>query len=224
MSVPLDCFMGGSAVVVVVLISYNMWSMMPPSVLFSWHPVLMTVAFPCLMMSGQWMYAVDPSWGLDKPSKRLYHRGFMLVGMVAMVAAYICILKDNLEGHVFLGYSFKDKRWQSAKSLAHAWIGTIVVVLVLVQSLAGMQKLQQLQTTGERTHTYHGKLGKVIMTLAIVNIILGIFFIGWTLGMKMYAALTIISGGLALWCPKPEEPKLTEDDAGESKPLVFSAA
>lgn len=224
MSVLLDCLMAGSAVVVVALMGYSIWSTMPPSVVFSWHPVLMTVAFPCLMMSGQWMYALDPSWGLDKPSRRWFHRGFMIAGVTAMLAGYICILQANLSEHVLLGYNFKTGGWQPSKYLAHCWIGTIVVVLVLVQAVSGMQKLHELQTTGARSHTYHGYLGKAILILSIVNILLGICFIGWTTAMKMYALLTVLSGAGCVGWPKPEASKLSEDEAGEIKPLVFSPA
>jgi len=145
------------------------------------------------MIPGQWVYAADPSWDIDKPSRRLYHRSFMVVGMLAMLAGYICIVVDNVGQGMFLGYNFKARHWQNAKYLAHCWIGTCTVVLVLVQALIGMLKLQTLQTTGSRSHTYHGWLGKAILTLATVNIVLGCWFIGWSLSMKIYAALTIIS-------------------------------
>ena len=54
---------------------------------FTWHPILMSIGFPCLMMLGRWAYVSDEIG--DKETQRSVHRGLMMLATLIAIAGYV---------------------------------------------------------------------------------------------------------------------------------------
>lgn len=202
---------------IVIVVAFGIFSKIPPSVWFAWHPVLMTLAFPCLMVGGRWMYALDSSWGLDKNQRRVGHRALMGSGAIAMIFGYICILVAHSTGgqSSYFGYDFKKSEWKEWKRVAHGWLGFGVIILVFAQAFMGAMKFKLLAKTGERIYTFHGQLGKVILSMAILNILLAVWFWSWGIPLKIVVVvLALLCGAFGTVWPKAENvPAVTGQDA-----------
>eukprot|EP00930_Biecheleria_cincta_P040249 TRINITY_DN27595_c0_g1_i2.p1 TRINITY_DN27595_c0_g1~~TRINITY_DN27595_c0_g1_i2.p1 ORF type:complete len:223 (-),score=29.22 TRINITY_DN27595_c0_g1_i2:127-795(-) len=162
-------------------------------VVFSWHPILMGVAFPCLMVLGRWSY-ISKTLG-DKASQRSVHRAFMSAAAVAAIAGYVCIFLSHLPAKKFFGYDFGNKTWGVPSRVAHSLLGYVVLLLVLAQACMGLAKAAGLDR-GERIFTFHGQLGKAIMLLALTVILLACVFWGWSLPFKLAVAACTASAML----------------------------
>mmetsp|Transcript_23208 Transcript_23208/g.43625 ORF Transcript_23208/g.43625 Transcript_23208/m.43625 type:complete len:216 (-) Transcript_23208:62-709(-) len=178
---------------------------------FTWHPILMSLAFPCLMVLGRWAY-VSESVG-EKPQQRSVHRSFMMLSATAGVAGYVMIFLSHVKTPSFFGYNFATHTWAVPSRIVHDFLGYSVLLLMLAQAVMGLMKLAKLQT-GERSFTFHGQLGKAIIVLGASNIVVACVFWSWTPTTK------IVIGGLALAAAlcgvlwpipvKPEAAPLTE--------------
>jgi len=180
---------------------------------FSWHPVMMTLAFPCFMVLGRWSYVTD-SLG-DKADQRGVHRTLMIVASVLVLLGYAAIFKAHWASKKFFGYDFVNKQWTTPTRIAHDLIGYAVVLLTLTQASTGLMKYSALQE-GIRRFTRHGDLGKAIMGLGGLNIFLALCFWTWSTGWKILLAV-LIEGTLALGILYPSY------KAPESAPLSESA-
>uniref|UniRef100_A0A7S1RRX4 Cytochrome b561 domain-containing protein n=1 Tax=Alexandrium catenella TaxID=2925 RepID=A0A7S1RRX4_ALECA len=183
---------------------------MDPKVWFGWHPVLMTLAFPCLMTLGRWSYLTGDSRPLT--SQRALHGILMGLGSLAMLLGYLAIFEAHLPQSKFFAYDFKAGAWSPDwKRVVHVYLGYALIVAVLAQAFMGARKLQVLGT-GQRVLTFHGSLGKAVILLACFNIIIAIRFWGWSTPMKVCLyALTIAAGVFgALW-PRPSKASEGED-------------
>lgn len=183
---------------------------MDPKVWFGWHPVLMTLAFPCLMTLGRWSYLTND----DRPltSQRALHGILMGLASLAMLLGYLAIFQAHLPQSKFFGYDFKAGAWSpDYKRIVHVYLGYALIFAVLAQALMGARKLQILGT-GQRVLTFHGNLGKGIVLLGLVNILIAIRFWAWSPVMKasLYA-LTIAAGVFAVVWPRPPKPNDGED-------------
>lgn len=178
---------------------------------FSWHPVLMGVAFPCLMVLGRWSY-ITQTLG-DKPAQRSVHRIFMMSAAVAAIAGYVCIFLAHAPSQKFFGYDFKQQTWGTPSRVAHSLLGYVVLGLVLAQACMGIAKAAGLERN-EKIFTFHGQLGKAIMGLALVVIILACAFWSWSLPFKLAvgacASAAILCG---IFCPSHVHPK------GDAEPV-----
>ena len=56
---------------------------------FTWHPILMTLAFSCCMVLGRWAYVTE-SIG-EKPKQRPVHRAFMILASLLAIGGYIAV-------------------------------------------------------------------------------------------------------------------------------------
>mmetsp|Transcript_132517 Transcript_132517/g.258142 ORF Transcript_132517/g.258142 Transcript_132517/m.258142 type:complete len:233 (-) Transcript_132517:489-1187(-) len=190
-------------------------SPMPASIWFTWHPILMSLAFPCLMTLGRWTYMMDPSWGMEKQSIRHLHRALMLAAVGILLVAYLCIFMSHLPGLMFFGYNFKTREWKPWARIAHVWFGYAAVVLTIAQAFMGMLKLAALQETGVRRFTFHGSLGKGIIILASLSFFAALrFWGGWGLGLKL--VLAMLAAFVAIYSsawPKPIDNKCDEETA-----------
>jgi len=185
------------------------------TVAFTWHPILMTIAFSNMMVVGRWAYITDSAE--DKWVSRWIHQIFMSLGMLVALAGYICILLPHLAKGSLFGYDYKKGSWASPARVAHGWIGYTVLLLVLAQVPMGVAKLQKLKLE-ERIFSFHGSMGKTIMVLATANMLIACHFWKWSLPMKIWIGamqvLALIFG--AFW---PRE----TDGAGEAASLLPTA-
>jgi len=232
MGVPTDIMVIAVSFMIPLLVALGMLSKaftpspMPVSIWFTWHPILMSLAFPCLMTLGRWTYLMDPSWGLDKEDRRQLHRAIMLAAVFILIVAYLCIFMAHLPGLMFFGYNFKTGAWKEWSRIAHAWFGYGAVMLALAQASMGMMKLSTLRETGERRFTFHGSLGKGIMILASLALFAAIWFWGgWGKGLKfVLVLLTACTATYSSIWPKSPWPKQVDAELDEEQTALAAEA
>lgn len=194
-----------------------------PSVWFGWHPVLMSIAFPCLMVLGRWSYVAGPEWGIEaKQSQRVLHAIFMGSAMIVMLAGYSCIIVAHYPNSQFFGFNFNTLEWSQWKRVIHVYTGYAAILCALQQAAVGALKFTTLQTTGIRSYTFHGQLGKLNIFLAGFSIAMAIWFWGWNRGMKklMLVVLGVIMAAVKLTPtppPKPEDTTLIQSDHNDAQ-------
>jgi len=183
---------------------------------FGWHPVLMSLSFGCLMPLGRLAYISEPSLlGLHSLQKRRrLHRLLMLLATAALIAGYLCIFKAHWPGRKFFGYDFKQGEWAEWKRVAHSWLGYVAILLSLSQAAMGLVKLQYL-ALGERRFTFHGLLGKAIMSVSLVAILLAVWFWKWSLVRKLLlVALIVMIALFGVWRPRTPAAASSSSDNG----------
>lgn len=158
---------------------------LPASGWFAWHPVFMSLAFPCLMPLGRWSYIGWADWSAGKPERRQLHRGIMGAAAFAAVLGYLFMFMAHLPGRVFFGHDFKTGEWHEWKRVLHVWVGYLTILLTVAQACMGIMKMSTWQEKGEKIMTFHGDLGKVIVGLGTLSMILAISFWGWSLAVKI---------------------------------------
>uniref|UniRef100_A0A7S1MSZ8 Cytochrome b561 domain-containing protein n=1 Tax=Alexandrium catenella TaxID=2925 RepID=A0A7S1MSZ8_ALECA len=203
-----------NAITVVVLVIVGLFTAAPgggqnAKHWFPWHPVLMTIAFPALMSLGRFTFLTNEVRSME--TRRKDHRLIMVVATVAMLFGYLCIFMAHLPKRRFFGYDFNTRQWGDYRRVAHAWLGYLLIFMVLAQSCTGIRKLSFLQA-GKRILVSHGNFGKTIIVLAGFNMLLAIRFWGWRndykVGMYIVTVLSVCFG--VIW-PRPET-KDGEDD------------
>ena len=178
---------------------------------FAWHPILMSIAFPCLMVLGRWAYVTE-SLG-DKQEQRSAHRGLMMLSSTVGILAYVAIFMAHVKTPSFFGYNFSTHTWAVPSRIIHDFLGYTVLLMMIFQAVVGLMKFWKLQA-GEKSFQFHGSLGKVIMILGAGNIVTACIFWGWSPAYKVLVAGLSLAAALcgALWpVPvKPESAPLTE--------------
>lgn len=199
-----------SCVAVVALVAVGMFGEvtgggLPRHIAFPWHPVLMSLAFPCLMVLGRLSYLSNPDYGPKAPEcRRSLHGLIMVCAVLAALAGYRCIFIAHLPAKNFFGYDFKKGEWAEYRRVIHGWLGYLLLALMLAQAIFGARKWQVLKTKGQRTLTFHGTLGKVILLLGAVEVLVATSFWGWSLKMKAFIyVLTTYLGLFSAFWPKP---------------------
>mmetsp|Transcript_81191 Transcript_81191/g.263144 ORF Transcript_81191/g.263144 Transcript_81191/m.263144 type:complete len:235 (+) Transcript_81191:98-802(+) len=202
---------------------------LPVSGWFSWHPVLMTMAFPGLMSIGRLSYVADSSWpGLEsKENRRKIHRIIMSLSVLAMLGGYLCIFKAHWPAQKFFGYDFKKGEWAAFARVAHAWIGYAAIALSLYQAGTGMAKMSAL-SQGQRVFTNHGTVGKCIMGTGLAAVLLATYFWAWSTSTKVAVAglsVAAVSSSFLLSTPdSKEERQPIIPSAEEGQPIMQSVA
>merc|ERR1719464_240517 len=158
------------------MFSHVQGGQMPARASFPWHPVLMTLAFPCLMTWGRHVYTAFEH--LPNYKRWRLHRSLMLGGGLAMLMGYLCIFLAHLPHRKFFGHNFDTGGWSEYKRILHAFIGYIVIFGVIMQSFMGFLKTR-LSTKAYKTFTFHGTLGKGILLLAALNMIIAVRMWAW---------------------------------------------
>mmetsp|Transcript_73029 Transcript_73029/g.136412 ORF Transcript_73029/g.136412 Transcript_73029/m.136412 type:complete len:220 (-) Transcript_73029:75-734(-) len=180
---------------------------------FPWHPVLMSLSFPCLMGLGRMANVTTVE--LSRDSRRMWHGIVMICAVAAAIFGYLCIFMAHWPKKKFFGYDFENQAWDPHWTrIAHAWCGYSILIASLVQGVFGPLKMRAL-STGQRMYTWHGKLGKLIMLGVIVVLCLAVNFWTWAMPLKIVLyVLVIASGALGAFLPRAEDP--------ESLPLASS--
>jgi len=209
---------------IVVLVAAGMFSKMTGGGMsmtawFGWHPVLMMLAFPCLMTAGRWSYACDDSWGFEgKTSRRLLHGSLMGASSAVAMLGYLCIFMAHLAKHTFFGYDFATHKWSDQTwRIFHSIFGYIVLLAMLLQASVGVMKKLNLDN-GVRTMTFHGTLGRVVMVGGSLNAAVAAVNWGWT-GFVSFLVVLLLGVSLvfAVAFPTPSEKHL-EDESVELLP------
>mmetsp|Transcript_5990 Transcript_5990/g.13901 ORF Transcript_5990/g.13901 Transcript_5990/m.13901 type:complete len:225 (+) Transcript_5990:219-893(+) len=186
---------------------------------FGWHPVLMTLAFGCLMPLGSIMQKVDRQLThLDsKEDRRNAHRAFMSLAVFFMLLGYLCIFQAHRPVHKYLGYDFVKHEWAPWQRLVHIYCGYAAMTLALYQAVTGMLKIRNLSLHGTGSYKNHGKIGEFVLTLGLVAILMAISFWMWSTTLKLLIALlAILSVFIGRFKSYPK--------TGESRPIVQESA
>eukprot|EP00811_Abedinium_folium_P003480 NODE_13199_length_1179_cov_6.070342.p1 GENE.NODE_13199_length_1179_cov_6.070342~~NODE_13199_length_1179_cov_6.070342.p1 ORF type:complete len:272 (-),score=42.27 NODE_13199_length_1179_cov_6.070342:286-1101(-) len=185
------------------------------STTFTWHVICMAIAVPFLLVAGRWAYQMDRQ-SLDfheatvedglaaaqghpnkeevygvKWTRRNLHGNFMLLGALTMCLGYTFIAISHWSKQEYFGYDFATGAWESPTRVAHAWVGYLMILLVLQQVGVGLAKYAAL-TDGLSICRCHGSLGRFVVGLGCVNIILGM------IADSFSTALVCLVGFLAL--------------------------
>eukprot|EP00747_Dinoflagellata_sp_TGD_P181774 gnl/TRDRNA2_/TRDRNA2_35717_c0_seq1.p1 gnl/TRDRNA2_/TRDRNA2_35717_c0~~gnl/TRDRNA2_/TRDRNA2_35717_c0_seq1.p1 ORF type:complete len:244 (+),score=35.07 gnl/TRDRNA2_/TRDRNA2_35717_c0_seq1:50-733(+) len=219
MAVALDCGVIAACLATPIAVIVGLFANipggnMPAHIWFTWHPILMSIAFPCLMVCGRWAY-IGELWGPSKAVRRSIHRATMVLATVAMIVGYIAIFIAHWPKRQFFGYQFKDSKWiDDWKRMVHVWLGYGILILVLAQASMGMLKLKRLQDTGERTLTFHGTLGKVIAIAGGANILMAVWFWQWEGGLKAILVVLILLTSVVFAAgPWPRPDPIKDEDS-----------
>eukprot|EP00439_Symbiodinium_sp_Y106_P073932 s989_g14.t1 len=151
---------------------------------FAWHPILMSIAFPGLMVLGRWVYVTDIIE--EKGLRRALHGSIMAFAALVALGGYVAMFKAHWPIKQYFGYNFTTQKWAVPARVIHDLIGYSTLLLVLFQAAIGMVKIVKLQNK-IKSFTFHGTLGKVIMGLSAVNILVACTFWKWTTGYKILA-------------------------------------
>mmetsp|Transcript_125138 Transcript_125138/g.359348 ORF Transcript_125138/g.359348 Transcript_125138/m.359348 type:complete len:226 (-) Transcript_125138:106-783(-) len=210
------CFEGvvpASCALLVVLVAFGIFGGIegggsPTTGWFGWHPVLMTLACPCLMPIGRLAYLAPPSWpGLSTPEgRRTVHGAIMSFSLTAMLLGYFCIFKAHLAQHKFFGYDFHRGAWAEWARVAHAWLGYVVISLSFFQAVVGIAKLNS-HKLGERRFRFHGQVGKATMFAGAAVMLLAVKFWAWSMSIKIAVVALVVSAvfiGVSQPRPAPE--------------------
>ncbi|CAE7736216.1 unnamed protein product, partial [Symbiodinium pilosum] len=145
------------AAIIVGLLSHHQGGGLALSAPFAWHPILMSIAFPCLMVLGRWAYVTDLIE--DKSTRRIVHGSLMSLAALVALGGYVAMFKAHWPIKQYFGYNFTTHKWAVPARVIHDLIGYAVLSLVLFQATIGMVKIVKLQSK-IKSFTFHGTLGK----------------------------------------------------------------
>lgn len=146
--------------------------------LFTWHPVIMIIAFAGLMSEGVIHYRLSTA-KLER-ARKTHGLIFGLVSLFAIVALTVIISNKLKIKHEITPHT------------AHAICGTITLCFLLYQAMSGVSKLRWLWKTDQRIYKKHGKCGIfLIYILGLVTISLGFYEVED--GLTFYIAISAIA-------------------------------
>lgn len=215
---PFEVFVLVACIATVGIVAGWMLSTVGPAAWFSWHPVFMTLAFPCLMTMGRWSYTADEAWGLgDTASRRKIHGGIMAFATVSALVGYLAIFMAHYPSGLFFGYNFNTHKWlPSTKKVFHAIFGYMILIPAVFQAIVGVLKALKL-SQGFKSHRFHGIMGKLVMVGGAMEMVVAVLFWGWPLSVKI-GLITFIAVTLAygVFMPRAES-----SEPEEKKPLCM---
>mmetsp|Transcript_62107 Transcript_62107/g.115209 ORF Transcript_62107/g.115209 Transcript_62107/m.115209 type:complete len:244 (+) Transcript_62107:146-877(+) len=185
---------------------------MDSAVWFPWHPVLMALSYPCCMGLGRLAYIARLDLSINV--RRAWHGSCMALGVLAALLGYYAIFKAHWPKSQFFGYDFATHEWKPMSRIVHSLLGYVIIIASVIQGMAGPMKIRAIRA-GQRVFTWHGTLGKRIIVAAMVNLLLAVYFWGWSMRMKLPLGLVLLGSGLlARLLPRHMGPQIA------SQPLV----
>lgn len=170
--------------------------------LFGWHPVLMALAFTCLMPLGRWCHHLENGNGLQSDkgpqvSPRLLHRAFNMAATLAMLAGYVATVLTHWPQKVMLGYDFENEAWKEWRKVAHIYVGYATILLVFLLAFMGIRKMQHLRIGN--LCILHRSVGTAGVFLGAIDILLAIWFSKWSDEVKvLLGSLVILTSSIGL--------------------------
>ena len=163
-----------SALSIVVVIGWIMSTRGPGlNDVFSWHPILMTLAFLVFMTEGILSYSTVLPGDSARASRRKRHGAMQGLATIFFLMGYLMIfVKHEQTGasHFALGED------ESAARVIHVWLGYGLLLASSIQVCVGISKYIRITQASVKIAKWHGKLGRVIYPIALGNICLAIEF------------------------------------------------
>jgi len=180
----------------------------------AWHAILMTLAFPGLMVIGRLVYIAEGDiletvLG-EKSVRRRAHRAIMSCAVLSAIGGYLCIFISHWPGKKYFWYDFTTGAWAAAPRIVHVYLGYMAVLTAVAQAIMGAFKMNLFLTDGERIFTFHGTLGKFIIICGCTNILTASYFWGWSVQVKIViSALSVAAASGGALCQR--ETALTDE-------------
>merc|ERR1712216_571109 len=72
--------------------------------------------------------------------------------------------------------------------------------------MGGAKKMKALTSSGEKIFTFHGRLGKVIIAIADLNLLVAVWVMNWGLATALQVSIPVVLCGIfgTVW-PKADE-------------------
>lgn len=143
---------------------------------FSWHPILMAMAFMGFMNAGQFAYTKGPpsdgllattQHGPKKQVQRRLHSSLMALSAICAIGGYTTVFYAHAQiGESQIGFNATIGR------AIHVWLGYIALLWMLVQMLSGPFKAWHLEMKNERIFPWHGRLGRyhILFSFAVATL------------------------------------------------------
>lgn len=156
-----------------------------PGNIFAYHAVFMAVGFLALLPLAQLAYVAHLGHGNraypDRASRRVLHGVLGFLGGIFILLGYaVAFVYHQAKGQAHYAwnnpqYSADPDTYSLKARAAHAVIGSIVVLCVLVQMAGGLAKWVAA-TRGFKVLAVHGKVGPLIWSLGLVCFMLAAYF------------------------------------------------
>lgn len=179
----------------IVLTGYVIYLAWPFPNLFSWHPVLMTLAFAFLMTEAILFFSPESSLvpKAQRPTKVNYH-------VATMIAAIVC----GFSGFTII-YINKNNSNKDHFTSWHGTFGLIVVCYMCVQATGGVitryPKLLASKLKPAKLKLYHATSGLFLFILVCATFVLALFSnwfvtnssdLGWYISLMVIALLSLM--------------------------------
>ena len=152
-----------SSIVAASCIAIALFKDLPAKLAFTWHPVLMTLAFIVFMPQGMNHYWAGTLLEVDRAASRKKHAMYQIIAVLLAIGGWVAI---------FVAHSGASHTGSGASTVKqiHVWLGYLVLLGVVFQGFIGMMKLRK------KFAKWHGVVGPAIWFLGAVNVFLGACF------------------------------------------------
>lgn len=139
--------------------------------LFSLHPICMTIGTVLFLAEGIVSYRNDtlleffsPIMQHNKKTKvRAIHQTLQLGGAVFLGLGMLFILANKFEfEHSVIPMSI------------HSILGTLTILLIIVQVVSGLEKIQHMESSNKRVRRWHGESGLLVWDMLCLTLLLGL--------------------------------------------------
>jgi len=158
------------------------------TLLFNWHPIIMSMAIFWLLVPASLIYRLSSSW---KRRTRVYvHIVLQSLAVIKLITGLVIVIIYHSEASISHFYT------------AHSWLGLLFIMAFLGQFILGCTV--EYTASSSSFMAYHKRIGKVLFAIACVTVLLGLdekhIFIScssdeWFCGAKRFANII----GLVVW-------------------------
>lgn len=182
--------------------------------LFSLHPVCMTIG--TIIFLGEGIVSYRNRFLLESFSpimqhsqrmkKRAIHQSMQMTGGLFIILGLLFIAANKIEFHHSL-----------VPSTLHSIIGSIAIVLVLLQAMIGREKIDQLQRNNVKIRRWHSDSGLLTWDLLCLTIILGLIqFLSQYILSLSFAILFVIVSWMTVHYQMKKKPSGSDTESGNS--------
>lgn len=173
-----------------VTILVAIFGMLRTFTLFSFHPLCMTIGCFIFLAEGMTVFlnhtlleAFSPIMQHNRKLKeRSIHQSMQIIGSCFLILGVLFIIAEKIEvRESFVPFS------------VHSLIGTVTLLLILVQAIVGQHKLEILIKEKIKVNKWHGDLGLLVWDLLCVSMFTGLlFYLPWSFSNFVVLFIPII--------------------------------